>query len=173
MERRKTGVGPNVSKAGPTSTLQQSTKPGSTNRQGKSHLAFGIGCFNFASLRPEGELSRELYFADLKDYILSDKLVKNFEIEIEDNTVVDSSYKPQNITDDIAECGYVYPYISNCLVRFEIHIPKRVQQDYILSWREPTSVEDFTIEIDYSEDIPVTYVWLDGNETSPSTAVSI
>ncbi|MER9296913.1 hypothetical protein NKI38_10550 [Mesorhizobium sp. M0621] len=162
-----------ASEMGATGALQKVPRTAARRLENKIYLTFGIGCFHFASLRPTSEINRETYFNDLKEYLLSDKLVTKFEAVIDDNTTIYAEEKPGLITENISDSEIFYPYIDNCLVRFEIHIPKRIQKEYMLSWREPTTSENFLVEIDYAEDVPVAYVWLDADETSPSTAVSI
>ena len=137
----------------------------------KENRSFGVGCFHFASQRIAEELTQEVYVADLKTFFLSDKLISNLEI-IADEAIIIADNTPDALTADISESEDIYPFVQKLLIRFDIHVPRRVQEDYVHPWRERFSQEDFTVEIDYSHSPPVTFVWSREND-NPSAIVSV
>ncbi|RUX19878.1 hypothetical protein EOA23_29660, partial [Mesorhizobium sp. M2A.F.Ca.ET.042.01.1.1] len=111
MEKRKiesdTGGGP---KTKVTGALQKAARAAPKKREDYSYLTFGVGCFHFASLRPENELTLEKYLQDLKDYLLSDKLISNFEVETGNVASFFAEKRPKEITEDIYDSEIIYPY---------------------------------------------------------------
>lgn len=160
-----------ITNSNPTTTTAKSGRGTKSSSGGKFRMPFGIGCFHFACLKASADVNQDTYFESLREFLLTDKLVTAVEIDVGERTVVILDEKPSEITDDISDQERLYPYIRNCLIKINFHIPHRIQKEYIGSWREPVS-ESIELEIDYSDGFPVAYVWV-ASTGSPSTAVHI
>jgi len=155
------------------SAAEQKLSSSEKAQQGpRSVLSLGIGCFHFASLRSPDELSEEIYLKDLEDFLLKDRLVEDFEYEKKAYSSFYAAKKPDVINSDISDSSHIYPYINGYVVRFTIRISKRIQEEYEFLGRS-LYTEKFVVEIDYSEDFPIVYIWLSDTEKNPSLAVSI
>ena len=84
--------------------------------------------------------------------------------------------KPENITDNICKLFIIFIPTSWRETQIQIqtvHMSQRVQKDYVQHYRQALKAENFAVEIDFSEPMPIAYVWLGQGEDNPSTAISV
>lgn len=107
----------------------------------KFHLGFGVGCFHFASRRKSDDVDEAKYFGDVKEFLLSDKLVTNVDILPTDHSLILFQDPDGNATDSISDTRNLYPHVQDCVIRIEMHIPENSEIVYWFMegacWRKP------------------------------------
>jgi len=138
--------------------------------------AFGVGCFQFQSTKSvdtNGENAE--YFRNLKNFLQQDNSVKDVifsEFEF-NNYINDYDSDNRSETQDISDLEYLYPHFSHGKIEIKITIPFRLQKEYLGSFRDILTSENFTIVINFNDTLPVAFIYPEKYENSPSTSTVI
>ena len=136
---------------------------------------FGVGCFHFQKMSEIPDEDIALYFRDLENLLQQDYLIKEIKIEGHENAENNRYFSEGNYSEDgdIGDLEYIYPGARSVVLNFKISIPHRLQKEYLGNYRELLKSENFDVNIQFNDDMPVAFVVPELNEENPSSAVAI
>ncbi len=124
-------------------------------------LAFGVGCFHFGLNRSAPfDFDGKTYLTELEASLRSINNVKSVEIKYSDQLRA-TKLHIEHPHEQIGEGTNWFPYWGYMLVRFELHIPSRVQAELAGVENESaleTFTEDFRVDIKHVYHSPVAII---------------
>ncbi len=135
-------------------------------------MAFGVGSFHFAWRTVEGATTAQDYVAALTRALNDIPTIKNVEIAHEEIDP-DCGFEPD--VPDWGEGEGAYPWIDFFQLKFEVFIPKRLQDELLPRPRAATGTERFAVHQTFGFESPVTFVrpLAPTGDHDPSTSVML
>lgn len=139
----------------------------------EEQLTFGVGCFDFASMRPAGEkVELRSHIAGIHSALSSINNISSIHIDENDDPLFEAPEIPESRR-TLREGGDPLGSATYRRIKFEVIIPTRLQEQVLepLGWSHLNS-QRFSIEMLSPYFMPVAYVTpLDSPEPDPALAV--